>query len=68
MGEIINLRQARKAKARSDKAAAADANRVKFGRTKGQKQAEAAAEQKMRSVLDGALRQGRQKEEGEDQG
>ena len=31
MAEIVNLRRARKAKARSDKAAEADANRVKHG-------------------------------------
>ena len=34
MGEIINLRQARKAKSRSDKDAKAAQNRVEFGRTK----------------------------------
>jgi len=31
MGELINLRRARKAKARDAKAAEADANRVKHG-------------------------------------
>jgi hypothetical protein len=31
MAEIVNLRRARKAKARSEKAAAAAANRVKHG-------------------------------------
>jgi hypothetical protein len=31
MAEIVNLRRARKAKARDAKAAAADANRVKHG-------------------------------------
>jgi hypothetical protein len=34
MAEIINLRQARKRKARSDKEAKAAENRVTFGRTK----------------------------------
>ena len=34
MAEIINLRQARKRKARTDKEAEAAANRVAFGRTK----------------------------------
>jgi hypothetical protein len=31
MAEIVNLRRARKAKARGDKAAQADANRIKHG-------------------------------------
>ena len=34
MADIVNLRQARKAKARSDKEKIAEANRAKFGRTK----------------------------------
>jgi hypothetical protein len=37
MAEIINLRQARKNKARADKEARADQNRVTFGRTKAEK-------------------------------
>ncbi len=37
MGEIINLRIARKAKARSDNETAAAANRAKFGTTKSEK-------------------------------
>ncbi len=35
--EIINLRQARKAKARSDKESQAEQNRITFGRTKHEK-------------------------------
>jgi hypothetical protein len=42
MAEIINLKQARKAKARVVKDNEAAANRVKFGRSKAEKQAEAA--------------------------
>ena len=34
MGEIVNLRQARKAKARGAEAKQAEVNRAKFGRTK----------------------------------
>lgn len=34
MGEIVNLRRARKAKKRTDDARIGDANRVAFGRTK----------------------------------
>jgi hypothetical protein len=37
MAEIINLRQARKNKARADKEARAAENRVTFGRTKSEK-------------------------------
>ena len=35
--DIVNLRQFRKQKARSDKDKAADANRLQFGRTKAEK-------------------------------
>jgi hypothetical protein len=38
MGEVINLRQARKAKARAEKEAQAQENRVRFGRTGAEKQ------------------------------
>ena len=37
MAEIINLRQARKHKARADKEARASENRIAFGRTKAEK-------------------------------
>ncbi len=37
MGEIVNLRQARKQKARAAKEKDAEANRIKFGRTKADK-------------------------------
>jgi hypothetical protein len=38
MAEIINLRQARKHKARAEKEARADQNRISFGRTKAEKE------------------------------
>ncbi|HZH08844.1 MAG TPA: DUF4169 family protein [Microvirga sp.] len=38
MAEIINLRQARKQKARAEKEARADRNRIAFGRTKAEKE------------------------------
>jgi hypothetical protein len=38
MAEIVNLRQARKQMARTDKDAAAAQNRAAFGRTKAEKQ------------------------------
>lgn len=37
MAEIINLRQARKQKARTEKEARAEQNRITFGRTKAEK-------------------------------
>jgi hypothetical protein len=37
MAEIISLSKTRKAKARSEKEATAEANRIKFGRTKAEK-------------------------------
>lgn len=38
MGEIVNLRTARKRRDRDDKARLADENRARHGRTKGEKQ------------------------------
>jgi len=37
MAEIINLQSVRKQRARADKAAQADQNRITFGRTKAEK-------------------------------
>jgi Domain of unknown function (DUF4169) len=37
MADIVNLRRARKAKDKRDKDALAEANRIKFGRTKAEK-------------------------------
>lgn len=59
MGNIVNLRQARKAKARSDKDRVAQANRAKFGRTKAERQADAEQEARRNQVLDGAFREHR---------
>ncbi len=42
MGDIINLRRARKARDRADQAKEADANRIAFGRTKAERQLTAA--------------------------
>jgi hypothetical protein len=42
MADILSLSKARKAKARADKEATAEANRLAFGRTKAQKQQMAA--------------------------
>ncbi len=57
MAEIVNLNQARKAKARTDAAKTAEANRAKFGRTKAERAAEAAEQARRAALLDGAKRE-----------
>ena len=52
MAEIINLRQARKQKARAEKEARADENRVAFGRTKAEKNLTKAQRDLARSRLE----------------
>jgi hypothetical protein len=52
MAEVINLRQARKARDRQAAQAQAAANRARFGRTKAEKAADAAREEARRH-LDG---------------
>ena len=54
MGEIVNLRRARKARTREAAAAEADANRLRHGRTAPEKAAEAALARRLDRVLDGA--------------
>jgi hypothetical protein len=56
LAEIINLNRARKAKARVDKSARAEENRIRFGRTKGEKQAETAEKARIAKTLDDAKR------------
>ena len=53
MAEVVNLRLAKKVKARAEARGAADANAVKFGRTKGQKALEAAEAARVKAELDG---------------
>jgi hypothetical protein len=57
MADIINLRMARKAKARADSAAKADENRARFGRTKAEKASDAAMREKAARALDQAKRE-----------
>ena len=57
MADIINLNKARKARARADKTVRAQENRMRFGRTKAQKQADAAESDKVSRILDGAERE-----------
>lgn len=57
MGEVVNLRLARKAKARAANEAQAATNRAVFGRTKAQKAADAAAQERHQRTLDGHRRE-----------
>jgi len=52
MAKVVNLNQFRKNKARAEKRASADANAVKFGRSKAQRQLEQARAQKSKDSLD----------------
>ena len=57
MSNVTNLNQFRKKKARADKAARADENAVKFGRTKAQKTLERSRAEKAKRDLDGKERE-----------
>ncbi len=57
MAEIINLNKARKAKARADRVVRAQENRAAFGRTKAEKQAEAAERARIAKAVDDAVRE-----------
>jgi hypothetical protein len=57
MAEIVNLNRARKAKARVEATQQAEANRAKFGRTKAEREAEAAEQARRKALLDGAKRE-----------
>ena len=57
MGEIVNLRRARKAKARSAAEQMAVENRALHGRTKAQREAEAADSARTEQRLDGHRRE-----------
>jgi len=53
MGDVINLNQARKARERQEKGRQADANRLRYGRSKAEKLRETAEAEKSRRELDG---------------
>lgn len=57
MADVINLRQARKARKRSESERVAEANRARHGRTKGEKHLADAAKRKLDRVIDGARRE-----------
>ena len=56
MSKVVNLNRFRKDKARQDKRAEADANAVKFGRTKAEKSLTDARNDKAARDLDGHKR------------
>ncbi|WP_294395135.1 DUF4169 family protein [uncultured Sphingomonas sp.] len=53
MGEVVNLRRARKAKARSDAAARAEQNRALHGRTPDERRRDDLATERLVRHLDG---------------
>ena len=61
MAEIINLRQARKNKARADKEARAEQNRITFGRTKAEKELSKAERELAQRRLDSHKRDDNEK-------
>ncbi len=58
MAEIINLRQARKARKRADDALQADQNRAKFGRTRAEKDRDRIEAERLSRSVDGAWLEG----------
>ncbi len=57
MGGIVNLRRARKARDRRDKEAQAATNRALHGRTKAERAAEKAEQDRLNQTLDRAKRE-----------
>lgn len=57
MGETINLNRARKARAKAQAKADAAENRVRFGRTKGEKALEAESRRKLEREVEGHKRE-----------
>ena len=57
MGEVVNLRTARKKRARAAKAATAQTNRAAFGRTKAERERDEADKAKREALLDGLKRE-----------
>ena len=57
MSDVVNLRTARKAKARAGTKRQAAANRAAFGRTKAEKATDAAAKERLARALDQARRE-----------
>jgi hypothetical protein len=55
MGDVINLRSARKSKARAEKDAKASANRAKFGRPRAEIKKQKTLQERDRKALDAHL-------------
>jgi hypothetical protein len=55
--EIINLRQARRRRARAAAAAEAAENRIRFGRTRGEREQDDLSADKARRLIDGHRRE-----------
>lgn len=53
MGDVVNLKQFRKAKERAEKQKRAEENRAKFGRTKADRERQRASEEKQDASLSG---------------
>ena len=58
MGEVVNLRLARKAAGRKAKEAQAAANRARHGRTRSEREVTAAEAERASRLLDGARLEG----------
>lgn len=57
MGEIVNLNQSRKARAKAEKKRVAETNRIVFGRNKADRIADRSDTERNRKLLDGARRE-----------
>ncbi|CAI9121717.1 DUF4169 family protein [Brytella acorum] len=57
MGEIVNLRRARKRLEREKDVAQAETNRAAFGRSKAEKARDIMISEQLKRALDGALRE-----------
>jgi len=57
VAEIVNLRQARKQKARADKDRSADANRAAFGRTKAEREHQRRLDEQAGRFIEGHRRE-----------
>lgn len=65
MGDVINLRRARKDRQKAEAAAQADANRARHGRTRSERTAIEAEADRLRRTLDGAALVGVSARDGE---
>lgn len=53
MGDVVNLNRFRKTRERAERAKEADANRIRFGRTKAEKERERKEAERTAQTLDG---------------